>query len=166
MKTKFFYFTLITMMCSVLFASGTVHAETYKFKFAHAAPAALAEGEVGIFIADRLNKETNGQIEATYFHSGKMGGEVEIFEKLQKGVLQGAFLSAAITSNYGPVINIINLPFMFPSLEAADRFRKSPLWNNVMQGLKKYTIGMGRVTEVVVVMLRVPVLVPVGVGVA
>jgi len=148
MKTKcFFYLTIIIVMCSIVFAFGIAQAKTYKFRFAHGAPVALAEVEVGNFIADRLNKETNGQIKATFFHSGKMGGEVEIFNKVTKGTLQGAFNSGAVLSNYVPIINVLNLPFLFPSLEVADKFRTSPLWNNLMQGLKKYNLtGLG-ITE-------------------
>lgn len=145
MKLKYFrFFVISVLICLIVFAFGTAQAKTYNFRFACTITSKMAHGDVGIFIADRLNTETNGRIKATFFHSGKMGGEVELFSKLEKGILQGALISGAISSNYGPVINLLNLPFFFPTQEAADKFRRSPLWDNIMQGLKKYKLtGLG-----------------------
>jgi len=126
-------------------SASTSWAKTYKFRFANAAPLALTLTKAGVWIADRLNAETNGQIEAKYYHSRQMGDEIETFNKLQKGVLQGAVISAAVSANFGPTIDIFNLPFMFPSYDALDRFLESKHYEKVLNGLKKYGItGLGQ----------------------
>ncbi|MBT3227073.1 MAG: TRAP transporter substrate-binding protein [Deltaproteobacteria bacterium] len=137
--------TISMMVLFFVCSASTSWAKTYKFRFANAAPLALTLTKAGVWIADRLNAETNGQIEAKYYHSRQMGDEIETFNKLQKGVLQGAVISAAVSANFGPTIDIFNLPFMFPSYDALDRFLESKHYEKVLNGLKKYGItGLGQ----------------------
>lgn len=145
---KFRKMTISMMILFFVCSAGTAWAKTYTFRFSNAAPIALVETQVGVWITDRLNAETNGQIEAKYYHSRQMGDEIEVFNKLQKGVLQGAVISAAVSANFGPSIDIFNLPFLFPSYDAVDRFLNSKHYERVLNALKKYGItGLGQ-TEI------------------
>lgn len=132
---------ILFFVCS----AGTSWAKTYEFRYANAAPLALVETQVGVWITDRLNAETNGQIEAKFYHSRQMGDEIETFNKLQKGILQAASISGAISANYGPAVDIINLPFLFSNYDAVDRFLKSKHYEKVLNAYKRYGItGLGQ----------------------
>ena len=79
-------------------------------------------------------KRTNGKVEIQIFPGGQLGGEVEMIEKLQTGVIQGSYISVAAVSNVSPKCRFAFLPYLFPSWEAANDFLKNSEYRKIIFG--------------------------------
>jgi len=79
------------------------------------------------FIADGINQNSNGQLQAKVFHSGVLSGgkgEAEI-EMCQQGTIQVHVTSTALLANLVPKTSIISLPFLFRDIEQVIALTKS-----------------------------------------
>jgi tripartite ATP-independent transporter DctP family solute receptor len=79
------------------------------------------------FIADGINKNSDGQLKAKVFHSGVLSGgkgEAEI-EMCQQGTIEIHVTSTALLANLVPKTSIISLPFLFRDIEQVIALAKS-----------------------------------------
>lgn len=108
----------------------------YTMKIGMATPPSLA-GFRGIYdFEEEVEARSGGRIDVKIFHSGSMGGNAEVLNKCQTGVLQGAFNGAPVTANLAkPVHNILNFPFLFFNYDDAKKFLKSDLVQPVYDSL-------------------------------
>jgi TRAP-type C4-dicarboxylate transport system substrate-binding protein len=108
----------------------------YTMKIGMATPPSLA-GFRGIYdFEEEVEARSGGRIDVKIFHSGSMGGNAEVLNKCQTGVLQGAFNGAPVTANLAkPVHNILNFPFLFLTYEDAEKYLKSDLVKPVYDSL-------------------------------
>jgi TRAP-type C4-dicarboxylate transport system substrate-binding protein len=142
--------SIITASIAILFIVGPVHAYRHELekglhfpnadvvmKIAMATPPSLA-GFRGIYdFEEEVEARSGGSIDVKIFHSGSMGGNAEVLNKCQTGVLQGAFNGAPVTANLAkPVHNILNIPFLFSTYEDAKRFINSDLVKPVNDSLE------------------------------
>jgi len=91
----------------------------------------------GFAIRDELWKRTNGQIYLDYKPFSILGGEVEVLNQLQMGAIQGMACSSVASTNLGPRMGLINLPFLVDSFEKLDKFVGSgKLFDHYMKGME------------------------------
>lgn len=79
------------------------------------------------FIADEINKKSEGQLEAKVFHSGVLSGgkgEAEI-EMCQQGTIEMHVTSTAYLANLVPKTSIVSLPFLFRDIDQVIALAKS-----------------------------------------
>ena len=79
------------------------------------------------FIADEVNKRSQGHLKAKVFHSGVLSGgkgEAEI-ELCQQGTIEMHVTSTAYLANLVPKASIISLPFLFRDIEQVIALTKS-----------------------------------------
>ena len=86
---------------SLLLLSTSVMAAPVKFKFAHFINPIEPGPESGVWIEKDMQAKLAGKVNVKFFHSGQMGGAIEIVKKVRMGVLQGAYC----TGNYAPELN-------------------------------------------------------------
>ena len=92
------------------------------------------------FIADGINKNSDGQLNAKVFHSGVLSGgkgEAEI-EMCQQGTIEIHVTSTALLANLVPKTSIISLPFLFRDIEQVIALTKSksPTLDSINKELK------------------------------
>lgn len=80
-------------------------------------PAIRAMNEV---FKPRLEELTNGRVEVQIFDNAQLGGERDMMEQLQAGVLHMAYISP-IFATVDPAINVMDLPFLFADSEHVDK---------------------------------------------
>ena len=91
------------------------------------------------FIADEINKKSEGQFEAKVFHSGVLSGgkgEAEI-EMCQQGTIELHVTSTAYLANLVPKTSIVSLPFLFRDIDQVIALTKSksPTLDSINQEL-------------------------------
>lgn len=91
------------------------------------------------FIADEINKKSEGQLEAKVFHSGVLSGgkgEAEI-EMCQQGAIEMHVTSTAYLANLVPRTSILSLPFLFRNIDQVIALAKSksPTLDSINQEL-------------------------------
>ncbi len=76
----------------------------------------------GIAIREELWKRTNGQIYFDFKFLSQLGGELEVLNHLQMGVIQGMGVSTVAAPNMGPRFGLVSLPYLIDSFEKLDKF--------------------------------------------
>jgi len=90
----------------------------------------------GFAIRDELWKRSKGQIFVDFKPFSMLGGEVEVLNQLQMGVIQGMGCSSVAATNLGPRFGLVNLPFLINSFEKLDRFAQSgKLFDHFMRAM-------------------------------
>jgi tripartite ATP-independent transporter DctP family solute receptor len=116
----------------------------YVLKVAADSTPKLACIYAGVLFEQEVEKRSNGRIDVQFFHSKQLGGEVEYLDKLTAGVIQGSLNSCAILSRIQPFVNVMQLPYLFPTWEKADIFLRSDLASQVLDSLAKVDMkGLG-----------------------
>ncbi len=90
----------------------------------------------GFAIRDELWKRTNGRMYLDYKPFSMLGGEVEVLNQLQLGVIQGMSVSSVASTNLGPRFGVVNLPFLIDSFDKLDKFASSgQLYDHFLQAM-------------------------------
>jgi TRAP-type C4-dicarboxylate transport system substrate-binding protein len=94
----------------------------YKIKVSNVSHPAIKGVFAGFAIRDALWKATKGQIYFEYLPFSMLGGEVEVLNQLQMGAVQGMSVSSVASTNLGPRMGLVNLPFLVNSYEKLEKF--------------------------------------------
>ncbi len=109
----------------------------YKFKVSNVSHPALKGVYAGFAIRDELWKRTNGQMYLEYLPFSMLGGEVEVLNQLQMGAIQGMSVSSVASTNLGPRMGIVNLPFLINSFDKLDKFiGNKELFGHFLDGME------------------------------
>jgi len=112
-------------------------------KIGHAVAAKSATGIAMDKFKGLVEKRTDGKVTVEIFHAGALGGELEMLDKLQTGVIQGTFISGASLSTFAPKVQILFLPFLFPDWESFDETLANPeVAGEIFQSLEEKNIVM------------------------
>lgn len=68
----------------------------------------------------RIEELTNGRVEVQVFDNSQLGGERDLMEQLQGGLLQMTYLSP-VFATVDPAINVLDLPFLFEDESHVDK---------------------------------------------
>jgi tripartite ATP-independent transporter DctP family solute receptor len=86
-------------------------------------------------MADEVAKRSKGTMEVQIFHSGQVGGEVEILGQVRSGNLDGALLGVAAVSTLEPSLSVADLPFVWKSPESFWKTLNGPLGDEILDKL-------------------------------
>jgi tripartite ATP-independent transporter DctP family solute receptor len=113
--------TLFLLMASVvmLVAAPAFAAPKYTFKLAHVITAGTPIDVAANKFAELVKQRTNGQVEIKVFPAGQLGGERAIIEGVQLGTIEMSFTTTGAIGGFAPEFQVLDLPFLFPSAEAA-----------------------------------------------
>ncbi len=90
----------------------------------------------GFAIRDEMWKRTDGQIYIDYKPFHMLGGEVEVLNQLQMGAIQGMGVSSVASTNLGPRLGMVNLPFLIDSNEKLDKLiNNKALYNHLLMAM-------------------------------
>lgn len=84
------------------------------------------------YFADLVDYRTDGRYEVEIYPNAQLGDDIQMMEGLQSGTLEMTYPSAAAASNIVPELEVLELPFMFPSLEAGNHFLESDLGDELL----------------------------------
>ncbi|YBV94840.1 TRAP transporter substrate-binding protein (plasmid) [Phyllobacteriaceae bacterium JZ32] len=99
------------LLASVSFA----HAET-TLRFAYASNATPTKEAMAKF-GTLLEQKTNGEVKVAYFPDSQLGGERELVEMVQGGLLDMTKVSGGLLESFSPVYGIFSMPYLFDSQE-------------------------------------------------
>jgi TRAP-type C4-dicarboxylate transport system substrate-binding protein len=109
----------------------------YKIKVSNVSHPAIKGVYAGFAIRDALWKATNGQIYFEYLPFSMLGGEVEVLNQLQMGAIQGMSVSSVASTNLGPRMGLVNLPFLVNTYEKLEKFvANKKLFQHFLDGME------------------------------
>lgn len=94
----------------------------YKVVFSNISHPAIIGVRAGYWVRDTLWKASNGQVYFDYRPLAQLGGEVEVLNLLQTGAIQGMNVSSVASTNLGPRMGVVNLPFLVNDYDKLDKF--------------------------------------------
>jgi len=96
-----------------LIASVSV-AEARQLQFAYASNATPTK-EAMAKLGELLAEKTNGELTVTYFPDSQLGGERELVEMVQGGLLDITKVSGGLLESFSPIYGIFSMPYLFNS---------------------------------------------------
>ncbi|WP_188850530.1 DctP family TRAP transporter solute-binding subunit [Aureimonas glaciei] len=109
----------LVVTLAFLMGTGAAAAQT-TMKIANVAPASHPSGIVLQEIADALNARDDINLDVQVFNDGVLGSEMETLDQINSGVLEGQVAQGiSIFQPYSPQFGVEELPFLFPTREAA-----------------------------------------------
>ena len=110
----------------------------YKIKVSNVSHPAIKGVYAGFAIRDALWKATNGQIYFEYLpFSPCWAAKWRCLNQLQMGAIQGMAVSSVASTNLGPRMGLVNLPFLVNSYEKLDKFiANKKLFQHFLDGME------------------------------
>lgn len=65
------------------------------------------------FLGDQIEEKTQGDIKVIYFPDGQLGGERELVELTQVGVVDITKVSSGLMESFSPMYGVFSLPYLF-----------------------------------------------------
>lgn len=130
--------------------SGTVLALSLCLAVAPAVQAAPQKVNLGVVVGpnfahtmaamkfkEEVEKGLPGKYEVVVHHSGALGNELQVLQQIQLGTTQMAVTTTGPLESFVPEIKALEMPFLFPSYEAADKVLDGPIGMDLMKRFEK-----------------------------
>ena len=108
-----------------------------KMRLGHGLPEDHAVHKAVVKFADLVKERSNGEIEIKVFANGVLGGEREMLEQVQNGVLEMTKASASPLETFSADYKVFNLPFVFRDREHFFKVLTSPVGESILASSKK-----------------------------
>jgi tripartite ATP-independent transporter DctP family solute receptor len=102
-----------------MLATSVSAAPKYSFKLAHVIAAGTPIDISAKKFANLVKQRTKGEIEISVFPDGQLGDARAIIDGVQKGTIDMSFTATGAMAAFSPIFQVLDLPFLFPSYEAA-----------------------------------------------
>lgn len=102
-------------------------------KLAHLLPPAAPVHKGMVYMADRLEEISGGQLKVVIFHSGQLGSEPESLGQLQRGAIAMVKTSAAAMENFIPDFAVFGVPYLFEDEDHFWRVMESPIGEEFLE---------------------------------
>lgn len=106
-------------------------------KFHHDLPEDSAQHAAALKFKDAVESRTKGEIVVKIFPNNGLGDDVQATQQMQIGAIQGGIIPTAKLSNFDPSMQLVDLPFLFPSAKAAYTFLDGPVGDRLLASLGK-----------------------------
>ncbi len=122
MKRVVAFLVLSVLVIAALFAGGQEESseQTYTITAGIGLNDRSAQYESLESFKEIVERESNGRISVELYHSSQLGDDREMMEALQRGEQEMTCPSTAPIVPFVPEFGVFDLPFLFPSNEAAD----------------------------------------------
>lgn len=92
------------------------------------------------FFGEQVEEKTGGEVTVQYFPDGQLGGERELVELTQVGVVDITKVSSGLMESFSPLYGVFSLPYLFASKEEYYKVMDNP---QVMEPVYQSTAGRG-----------------------
>jgi len=79
-------------------------------------------------VAEIVEQESKGRLKLALYPSSQLGGQREVLQNVQAGVIDGALEATATLTNFVPQLGVIDLPYLAKDQDAAYRLFDSPVF--------------------------------------
>jgi C4-dicarboxylate-binding protein DctP len=118
-------------------APGGAAAAELVWRFAHENQETVPGAKAARRVADEVAKATDGKFEIQVYPAGQLGKEAQLIEQVQFGTVHMMFTPTGPLSNFEPRMQLPDLPFLFPTREAAYEVLDGPVGQDLLGALDK-----------------------------
>lgn len=127
-----------------LTVSGAASAETITLRLGHTGAPTHHYQTISELFAETVAERTNGEVVIEVYPSDQLGGQLEAVEGTMLGTQDIFLVSDTVLSNWVPDMGILNLPFLFSSLDDVHEVLEGPVGDQLegkMEGTGAVVIG-------------------------
>ncbi|QJX02267.1 TRAP transporter substrate-binding protein [Alcanivorax sp. IO_7] len=95
-----------------------------------------AQHEGALRFKKLVEERSDGDIQVKIFPNNALGDDVQVAQQMQFGAVQAAPIPTAKLSGFNKQLQLIDLPFLFPSRDVAYEFLDGPVGQRVLDGLR------------------------------
>ena len=118
-----------------LFGTVGAHAQDYTLKFAHILTTDTPAHEAAVRLAELVEEKTDDKVEVEIYPAGELGNDTEIIEQIQVGAVDMGIPPTAKLGQFEPRMQLFDLPYIFPSREAAYTVLDGPIGDELLSTL-------------------------------
>lgn len=112
--------------------------KTKELKLAHGLDISHPVHTGMVYMAERLEEISGGELTIKIYPSGQLGNERELLELLQIGSLSLTKVSAAIVENFAPKYRVLGLPYLFENSDHMYRVLDGPIGEGLLEEGEKF----------------------------
>lgn len=118
MNNKFSKVTLVASIAAASFGMSQAQAADFNFTFAHVLIEETPNGQAALRFKEEVEEKSNGRISIEVLPAAQVGGDVEIIEQIQMGLVDIGIPPTATLGNFEPRMQILDLPFLLPDYDS------------------------------------------------
>lgn len=108
----------------------------YVMKLGHDQMPDSPHHKAALKFAQLVEERTNGGIKVEVYPSQQLGGSREMIEGMQLGTIEATVLASGKYAGFDMTVGILDLPFLFPSVEDAYRILDGPIGDKILACLE------------------------------
>lgn len=112
MKSKLTKVSLVAAIAAASFGMSNAQAADYTFSFAHVLIEDTPNGQAALRFKEEVEEKSEGRIQIDVLPAAQVGGDVEIIEQIQMGLVDIGIPPTATLGNFEPRMQILDLPFL------------------------------------------------------
>ncbi|MCE7027143.1 TRAP transporter substrate-binding protein [Jiella avicenniae] len=112
-------FHLATIAVAGFAMTQAAAAADFDWKFAHIVSPDTPSGKAAAKLAELIEERSGGRMSVEVFPSAQLGDDAQIIEQIQLDTVQMGIPPTAKLGNFEPRMQVFDLPFIFPTPEAA-----------------------------------------------
>lgn len=117
MNNKLTKVSLAAAIAAVSFGISQAQAADYNFTFAHVLIEETPNGQAALRFKEEVEEKSDGRISIEVLPAAQVGGDVEIIEQIQMGLVDIGIPPTATLGNFEPRMQILDLPFLLPDYD-------------------------------------------------
>jgi C4-dicarboxylate-binding protein DctP len=134
----------VIALIGLSFAAAAPALAEITLKFHHDLPEDSAQHAAALKFKDAVEARTKGEIVVKLFPNNSLGDDVQATQQMQIGAIHGGIIPTAKLSTFAAAMQLVDLPFLFPSAKAAYTFLDGPVGDRLLGTLDK--VGLKGVT--------------------
>jgi tripartite ATP-independent transporter DctP family solute receptor len=128
--------TFLTFAAFLAFCSGPVFAKT-TVNIAIVVNPTFVHTQAANWFKEEVEKNLPGKYDIVVHHSGALGSETQVLQQIQLGTTQMSVCTTGPIEAFVPEIKALEMPFLFPSYQAADTVLDGPIGQDLAVRLDK-----------------------------
>lgn len=133
-------FATIALSIALFFGGCNIVSEKRVVKLAHGLDPTHPVHQAMVFMAERLDEISEGNMEIEIYPSGQLGSEQQCVELLQIGSLAITKVSAAVMESFTDNFQVLGLPYVFRSKQHSFNVFDGPIGKELLTSTEQYNI--------------------------
>lgn len=128
---------LSSLVCAIGLGIGTPAAAAETVNIGVVTGPTFAHTISAMKFKEEIDKALPGKYDVVVHHSAALGSETQVLQQLQLGTVQMSVCTTAPIESFVPEIKALEMPFLFPTYEAADKVLDGPIGKDLFNRFEK-----------------------------
>lgn len=140
MKNKMIKASLVAAIAAPSFGMTQAQAAEYTFSFAHVLIEDTPNGQAALRFKEEVEEKSEGRIQINVLPAAQVGGDVEIIEQIQMGLVDIGIPPTATLGNFEPRLQILDLPFLLPDYDTMVQVLDGDVGREILDTLSEHNM--------------------------